>query len=907
VEEAARASDKREEDYTAYMQDTLAWLRFHIRNQRTWELLDAPGITGATDLSSFQQMAVDVKARAVHGYVTHWLQCSEKDSPLSYLPRRFMTASSMQDFVGDSMGIGGRSVRRYWSEFREYQLTNGVVSGKFKPAGTGKYERNFILRNEDFKMEFELYIRTNLKGLSVDTTWKYVNEQLLANRSLEMLESYGISRPVCRETVRQWMHSVGCVQDWHKKSYYVDRHEDKDVVAKRKEYIALLDKLEPRMRYWVVVTEEVEARLMAEHAKKVSVLEGESSPAFPAGDVVTIHGSLVLVHHMDDLAVFDNETLFPRVVHPSSGVVPVKPSKVEWNRKKMCKHRHEYETCLCWSESVHIGQDESIYASLSYSRAQWTIGDVSVMRPKTEGAKVMISIFQDEVRGFSWRLTAEELEIFNDWREERNKTRVTADPTIQFFHHGKNKEGYWDAQNMLEQTEQVIDLWECFFPGIQLIGEFDQSGAHMKGQEGALRADYMNVNWGGKGHAPRNVELAEDCVGEEIAVLYQHSENKEWRLNVTDADVQSGKWVKKVCKVRPSGDDGAVQSFVFVDGDAPPYYDLQAPAKDEWVSEEEYDRRRGGRSKAKVTRNEQGQLLIPGYEGKPKGLKQIAWERGFKVNGLNKNVITKKLSACSDFANELSALQELFRSRGHIAINSPICHPEIAGKGVEYSLGMSKRQYRKENLRRACNGKNLEARVAASITHVPLESVKRFAARTRRYRKAYRDDNPATHKEIEKFQKMYKTHRNILDMECAVLEAELMRQVQRVADMMESVSDPPSMSSAPMQEDEEERDEEDEDDDMGLLAASMPCPPVSHLLVPPDDDHSNPGDDAAAVTCIDVGEDAVPMEGVDDGTGGVGGGPPGGEGAAVSAALMGGSSIVGVLVGLEATQGLLNQ
>ncbi len=49
-----------------------------------------------------------------------------------------------------------------------------------------------------------------------------------------------------------------------------------------------------------------------------------------------------------------------------------------------------------------------------------------------------------------------------------------------------------------------------------------------------------------------------------------------------------------------------------------------------------------------------------------------------------------------DFRDEKPALIHLVESRGHIALLSPKCHPEVAGVGIEYSWGMSKMKFRRE-------------------------------------------------------------------------------------------------------------------------------------------------------------------------------------------------------------------
>ena len=54
------------------------------------------------------------------------------------------------------------------------------------------------------------------------------------------------------------------------------------------------------------------------------------------------------------------------------------------------------------------------------------------------------------------------------------------------------------------------------------------------------------------------------------------------------------------------------------------------------------------------------------------------------------------LSECWDFAHEKTGLQELVEQRGHILRMCVKGHPEIAGKGIEYSWGRLKQKYRRD-------------------------------------------------------------------------------------------------------------------------------------------------------------------------------------------------------------------
>lgn len=91
-----------------------------------------------------------------------------------------------------------------------------------------------------------------------------------------------------------------------------------------------------------------------------------------------------------------------------------------------------------------------------------------------------------------------------------------------------------------------------------------------------------------------------------------------------------------------------------------------------------------------------------------KGIKQILRERGpWKeslrlqapvVDGIKPfDLCTKNvLGACRDFANAKTMLQEFIEQRGkQFKVRKiPICHPEIAGMGIKYTWGLTKKMYK---------------------------------------------------------------------------------------------------------------------------------------------------------------------------------------------------------------------
>ena len=67
--------------------------------------------------------------------------------------------------------------------------------------------------------------------------------------------------------------------------------------------------------------------------------------------------------------------------------------------------------------------------------------------------------------------------------------------------------------------------------------------------------------------------------------------------------------------------------------------------------------------------------VIPGYIGKPKGLKQIIFERGLWKNKMNLQDMQKKLGECCDFKEELGEIGQTYFHQGNIMLLSPKCHP----------------------------------------------------------------------------------------------------------------------------------------------------------------------------------------------------------------------------------------
>ena len=99
-----------------------------------------------------------------------------------------------------------------------------------------------------------------------------------------------------------------------------------------------------------------------------------------------------------------------------------------------------------------------------------------------------------------------------------------------------------------------------------------------------------------------------------------------------------------------------------------------------------------------------------GWVGKPKGMLQILWERGFinetnwtqytvsdpqdKYGNVNKELsLSYLISQKYDFAHEVTMLQHIGNELGINVDRTPKCHPEMAGEGIEYSWGCGKNHH----------------------------------------------------------------------------------------------------------------------------------------------------------------------------------------------------------------------
>jgi hypothetical protein len=490
-----------------------------------------------------------------------------------------------------------------------------------------------------------------------------------------------------------------------------------------------------------------------------------------------------------------------------------------------------------WSFSL-LGQDESIYRQFIFSKNGWVgAKGEKILRPKDEGHGLMLSAFVSRLWSFFDILSDQVLPdnvyakvnarrknqhyVSTNAAQEINGTTMKQEitnfsPFLRFFEYGADKDGYWNYSHMALQVEDLVDCLVVLYPDFDFILLFDHSSGHGKSQKDGLNVHSMSKAWGGKQakmHESKitgmgdlaNLDSGRICKtgqlgpGDTQSMVFQESEMGPFNMPSKERErrkhdmVMDGKEIKKRTKMEILKDirnvtGNAMRDFKTVD-------EVHCLA-----------------SQHNIPTTIAVDKTVEGWVGKPKGLLQILWERGFiDENNLSKYCMNgakewfeddkkKKLkpeheadfkkyslvhlmSNCSDFKNELSAMEQLAvdLSSGQaftvIILSTPKYHCELAGEGIEYDWGLSKKIYRRVPFADKKGKPAFKETLVKCLKQVNVGHRRKFSAKARRYMLTYQLFDSAgadadfaaaglSYKEIEKHvNKIMKTHRSTLDQE----------------------------------------------------------------------------------------------------------------------------------------------
>ena len=139
-------------------------------------------------------------------------------------------------------------------------------------------------------------------------------------------------------------------------------------------------------------------------------------------------------------------------------------------------------------ERILVTHDECIFYSNDGKRGIWAKDGEMPLRKKGNGRSILVSEFLTEING-RLQIPLDEVEKYPSVPKE---ARCYLKP-------GKNREGYWTSEHLLQQIEQkAIPIFEALYPNCIAVFAFDNSSNHAAFSQDALVASRMNLGPGGK-------------------------------------------------------------------------------------------------------------------------------------------------------------------------------------------------------------------------------------------------------------------------------------------------------------------------------------------------------------------------------------------------------------------------
>ena len=427
--------------------------------------------------------------------------------------------------------------------------------------------------------------------------------------------------------------------------------------------------------------------------------------------------------------------------------------------------------------------------------------------------------------GFGMEISAEQLANINAERNGRlyydeaaakdvhghaRKQPLTESPFVRSLEFGGSN-GYWNGNHMTVQTEDCIDCLHVLFPEMyDYIFLYDHSSGHAKKRVGGLNVGNMNKGYGGENMRSTLIERSEGYLGPYHDAANPRMVNVGQMQDLVygkDADINYGPFYLTM-NIRESL-----------------RHDTSAELSPDKVSDKEKTKKELVRdimqtsvgllegetklSKSTVrelrkialglnidTKKHVTHKVIPGWEGKGKGMLQILYERGWiceeQLNRYKKKVVDDAgfivkeyslehlLETCTDFANEQTQLEYVCSSLGVRVLITTKYHAEYAGEGIEYSWGAAKSIYRRYPLYSKKGKENFLGLVSKCISREVLTAdlIRKYSRRARNYMLTYKsleiignndgsqqNINTISHLRIENLQKSVACHRAAVDFD----------------------------------------------------------------------------------------------------------------------------------------------
>ena len=644
------------------------------------------------------------------------------------------------------------------------------------------------------------------------------------------LNSYGLSN-ISMATMARWMHACGFRYKKREKHYFVDGHERPETIAYRPVYTKKYLSNEIRAHCWLQMTLEDSNKLVSE-----GKLTANCGFNYVADDGTSAD---MVEYHIDASYEFEERL----ALLPFGGSLSVR-KPIDSNTVIYIGQDEAIFKQFLFLMKMWVGPN----------------GERPLL-PKDEGTGTMVSAFVSREHGLIREISHQVLYEVNLQRAGQryadqeaaievlgspDKKPLTLDksPFLVFFEYGENREGYWAYNNMVLQFEDAVDVLKVMHPSYDFVFLFDHSAGHAKQRPDGLNHHRMNRAFGGKsvpmmrdtimiqeegylGPFPRILEPGDTqslvFVTSDSGPFWMSSEEKEesrYDKNLGGTTAVNLKIPELILQLREkAGDDvrdtlagkriRQLRALCMQHGLAT--YKLVPIVVERNRSELELDLiGRGISTKGKnkrelveiceqhhiaITKNED--KIKEGWEGKPKGLLQVLWERGLIDNanlkdysltgkkdefGIVDNIKSLRhiMGMCHDFLNEEGMMQHIAKILGVTVLLTPKCHAELAGEGVEYVWACAKGAYRNMSLRQKKGKDNFKASIRYCLSEEVITKVRirKFARRARQYLMAYHaidtkqvdeetQHDCATHGPVAltKMIGRFKTHRNAFDFD----------------------------------------------------------------------------------------------------------------------------------------------
>jgi hypothetical protein len=765
------------------------------------------------------------KARHLYDALRIMITSTEEGIPITWLGCCELSAGShFHQFTG-------RTIMKWYLQLHERRETKKGAGLKWMRSSRGRYSRSAkspFSEDESLMVQFKSWARSDLETLTVNKAQAWVNKTLLKDWSAEDLDNSKILFPVSRNIAARWMLEAGFKYERHKKSYYVDRHEDTDVLADRNKYIAEFFEEEILEHCWMQLSKRlylhnknlktmsaVKTTIKQERRKAKDIVEDVSAAVTKYLDTKSYHyknkaGEDMVEVHADWLYSYADEKL-PNGILP----LPKYGGNLSVRRPENVKPR------------VTFGQDEAIFRSSQLNESCWAIDGQQTLQTKLMGAGRMVSALCSREFGFGLDLSAEQLGNVNEVRRSQkygdedaaiyllgsaDKKDLLSSPFVRYLEYGKGKDGYWSYNHMVLQLEDCTDVFKVLFPQFDVVFELDHSSGHDKEKADGLTTTPSMLNWehGGKQRSMRPSELGIENTG---TVRHDRCINLGEIQHMSFGINDLPPVLKPLCPKIPTPTGKTITRALNV-------AEMKVCLETEKLNSD-------GKRQVLLERCIEAGLpvlltskvMTPGYVGEPKGAAHIAFERGFfdsslklpngkkvsfagsklqaaeaakfdeaieaaatiidhrkkkkpKVKRDKETSVREILKGCQDFANETPQLEYIAQKHlGAFIRLTPKCHPEIAGRGIEYAWG-----YAKLRFRRGINdavASHLEENVKAALSRevLTISRMRKFARKARDYKLTYSylvaladgEDASAAKGRIEHLTKLFKQHRSALD------------------------------------------------------------------------------------------------------------------------------------------------